>query len=38
MPAEELAIGLVPVSAILMIWVRTTGQRVRDRLGDRHHH
>jgi hypothetical protein len=38
MPAEELLIGLVPVTGAVVLWVRVTGQRVRDRYAERRDH
>jgi hypothetical protein len=35
LPAEELVMGLVPVSALLTVWVRSTTQRMRERFGPR---
>ena len=35
MPAEEVIAGLAPVSAMLVMWMRVGGRRLRDRIAER---
>lgn len=35
MPVEELIAGLAPMTAVMLVWVRVAGQRLRHRIERR---
>ena len=37
MPVEELIAGLAPMTAMMVVWVRVAGHRLRDRIERRDH-